>query len=102
MTASSVRAAISRHPFAARGAGPPSDALAQTGEYSIFGLPRSVDESVMRGRRIGFTLILFGVATLIAGLYSAERYAYSRFVGEAISLRKLLPAELIFTYAWAL
>ena len=102
MTASSVRAAISRNPFAPRGSALPSDSLAQTGEYSIFGLPRADDESVMRGRRIGFTLILFGVATLIAALYSAERYAYSRFVGEAISLRKLVPAELIFTYAWAL
>ena len=43
----------------------------------------------MRERRIGFTLILFGVATLIAILYSVERYVYSRFVGEALSLRNL-------------
>lgn len=102
MTASSVRPASRRKPFATRSAAVPLESPAQTGEYSIFGLARSVDESVMRERRIGFTLVLFGVATLIAILYSAERYAYSRFVGEAILLRNLLPAELIFTYGWAL
>src|SRR5690242_12653718 len=102
MTASSVRPATKRNPFATRTAPAPADAIARTSEYSIFGLARAVDESVMRERRIGFTLILFGVATLIAGLYAAERYAYGRFVGEAISLRKLIPVELIFTYAWAL
>jgi two-component sensor histidine kinase len=106
MTASSVRTAppspTKRHPFATRAPALPQDSIAQTGEYTIFGLARSVDQSVMRERRISFTLILFGVATIIAVLYSAERYAYSRFVGEALSLRNLLPAELIFTYAWAL
>jgi two-component sensor histidine kinase len=102
MTASSVRTATKRNPLATRPPPLASDSIAQTGEYTIFGLARSVDESVMRDRRIGFTLILFGVATLIAVLYTAERYAYSRFVGEAISIRKLVPAELIFTYAWAL
>ena len=102
MTVSSVRTATKRNPFATRAPAIPQDSIAQTGEYTIFGLARSVDQSVMRGRRISFTLILFGVATLIAILYSAERYAYSRFVGEALSVRNLLPAELIFTYAWAL
>src|SRR5262245_27541177 len=102
MTASSIRTATKRNPFTARQLTLPQDSIAQTGEYSIFGLERSVDQSVMRVRRINFTLTLFGVATLIAVLYSAERYAYARFTGETIALRNLLPAELIFTYAWAL
>jgi hypothetical protein len=79
-----------------------SESLAQTGEYSIFGLTRSVDSAIVRERQVGFTLILFGVATIIALLYSVERYFYSRLVGEPLSLAKLLPAELVFTYAWAL
>ncbi len=102
MTVSTIRTGTKRNPFSTRTASMPPDSIAQTGEYTIFGLARSVDESVMRERRIGFTLILFGVATLIAILYSAERFAYSRFTGAPISLRGLLPAELIFTYAWAL
>src|SRR5215813_73141 len=100
MTTSSVRTApTKRNPFTPRASALQPDSIAQTGEYTIFGLARAVDESVMRGRRIGFTLILFGVATVIALLYSAERYAYSRFTGETISVRSLLPVELIFTYA---
>jgi two-component sensor histidine kinase len=79
-----------------------SESLAQTGEYSIFGLTRSVDSAIVRERQVGFTLILFGVATIIAILYSVERYFYSRLVGEPLSLSKLLPAELVFTYVWAL
>src|SRR5690349_1832379 len=81
---------------------PPTEALAQTGEYSIFGLTRAVDSAIVRERQVGFTLILFGVATIIALLYSVERYFYSRLVGEPLSLSKLVPAELVFTYAWAL
>src|SRR3954467_7953337 len=46
------------------------ETLAQTGEYSIFGLNRAADQSGLRGRQVGFTLILFGVATGIALLYS--------------------------------
>jgi len=80
----------------------PSESLAQTGEYSIFGLTRAVDSAIVRERQVGFTLILFGVATIIALLYSVERYFYSRLVGEPLSLSKLVPAELVFTYAWAL
>ncbi len=103
MTVSTIRTGTKRNPFSTRPASPmPPDSIAQTGEYTIFGLARSVDQSVMRERRISFTLILFGVATLIAVLYSAERFIYSRFTGAPISLRGLLPAELIFTYAWAL
>ena len=79
-----------------------SESLAQTGEYSIFGLTRAVDSAIVRERQVGFTLILFGVATIIALLYSVERYFYSRLVGEPLSLSKLVPAELVFTYAWAL
>ena len=102
MTVSTIRTGTKRNPFSTRPTPLSADSIAQTGEYTIFGLARSVDESVMRERRIGFTLILFGVATIIAVLYSAERFAYSRFTGAPMSLRSLLPAELIFTYAWAL
>jgi len=78
------------------------DALAQTSEYSIYGLTRDVDQAVIRERRVGFAAVLFIGATAIALLYSLERYLYSRWVGEPISLRSVLPAELIFTYAGAL
>jgi hypothetical protein len=81
---------------------PPTEALAQTGEYSILGLTRREDQSVIRERQMGFTLVLFAVATIIAVLYSIERYFYSRLVGDPVSLTRLVPAELIFTYAWAL
>ena len=78
------------------------EALAQTSEYSIYGLTRDVDQAVIRERRVGFAALLFIAATVIAVLYSLERYLYSRWVGEPVSLRSLLPAELIFTYAGAL
>ncbi len=78
------------------------DALAQTSEYSIYGLTRDVDQALMRERRVGFAAALFVAATVIAVLYSLERYLYSRWVGEPISLRSVLPAELIFAYAGAL
>jgi len=81
---------------------PTTEALAQTGEYSILGLTRTADQAVVRERQKGFTLVLFGVATIIALLYSIERYFYSRLVGDPISLTELVPAELVFTYAWAL
>jgi two-component sensor histidine kinase len=81
---------------------PTTEALAQTGEYSILGLTRAADQAVVRERQKGFTLVLFGVATIIALLYSIERYFYSRLVGDPISLAELMPAELVFTYAWAL
>jgi two-component sensor histidine kinase len=81
---------------------PPTEALAQTGEYSILGLTRTEDQSVIRERQRGFTVALFGIATIIAVLYSIERYFYSRLVGDPVSLTRLVPAELIFTYAWAL
>src|SRR4051812_9682060 len=87
---SAARAAILPEPFA------------QTGEYSILGLTRSADQSLVRERQVGFTIVLFGVATVIALLYSIERYFYSRLVGDPVSLTELVPAELIFTYAWAL
>ena len=51
---------------------------------------------------MGFAAVLFIAATAIAVLYSVERYLYSRWVGEPVSLRSLLPAELVFTYTWAL
>jgi two-component system, LytTR family, sensor kinase len=79
-----------------------TDGLAQTGEYSILGLTGTADQTAVRERQLGFTLILFGVATVIALLYSIERYFYSRLVGYPVSLTQLVPAELIFTYAWAL
>jgi two-component sensor histidine kinase len=79
-----------------------AEPLAGTGEYSIYGLARAVDRSVTRERRIGFTLIVFGVATLVAIAYAFERYLYSHLVGRPIAFIQLVPAELIFTYAWAL
>jgi two-component system LytT family sensor kinase len=87
--------ALSRTPIA-------PESLAQTGEYTIFGLMRGVDSAVVRERQVSFTLILFGVATIIAALYTVERYFYSRFLGEPLSLTQLVPRVLIFTYAWAL
>src|SRR6185369_4959430 len=63
---------------------------------------RAADHAVVRGRQVGFTVILFGTATLIALLYSIERYLYARSVGVQSSLIQLVPAELIFTYSWAL
>ena len=78
------------------------DALAKTGEYSIFGLTSAADQTVLRERQVGFTLVLFGVATVIGVLYSIERYFYSRLVGTPMPLTELVPAELVFTYAWAL
>lgn len=96
LTSSRLRGGVLARPT------PAPDTLAQTGEYSIFGLTRAVDQSVVRERQVGFALMLFGVATIIAVLYSIERYFYSRLVGMPISLTQLVPAELIFTYAWAL
>jgi two-component sensor histidine kinase len=87
--------ALSRTPSA-------TEALAQTGEYSIFGLPRAAEQSLVRERQVGFTVAVFGVATVIALLYSLERYLYSRVVGSPLSLAQLVPAGLVFTYAWAL
>src|SRR4051812_5733847 len=80
----------------------PTETIAQTAEYSIFGLTGTADQAVVRERQMGFTIALFGVATIIAVLYSIERYFYSRLVGDPVSLTRLVPAELIFTYAWAL
>lgn len=78
------------------------DALARTGEYSIFGLTRAANQAAMRERKVSFTLGLFGVATIVAVLYSLERYFYSRLIGEPVALSRLVPRELLFTYAWAL
>jgi two-component system, LytTR family, sensor kinase len=76
--------------------------LAQTGEYSIFGLARPGDPDLSRERRVGFALIIFAIATVIAVLYALERYFYRRLLGQPVSLSQLVPAELVFTYAWAL
>lgn len=76
--------------------------LARTSEYSILGLSRALEPAIIRERRRGFTLMVFGIATVIAGLYTIEQYLYSRVVGEPVSLGRLVPAQLIFTYAWAL
>jgi two-component sensor histidine kinase len=81
---------------------PGPETIAQTGEYSIFGLTRAVDQAVVRERQVGFTLALFGVATIVAVLWSIERYFYARVIGEPVALTQLVPAELIFTYALAL
>ncbi|HKN65562.1 MAG TPA: sensor histidine kinase [Gemmatimonadaceae bacterium] len=79
-----------------------SDGLAKTGEYSIFGLTRAGEPPVSRERRASFALIIFAIATVVAVLYSLERYFYRRLLGQEVSLGQLVPAELIFTYLWAL
>ena len=81
---------------------PSADQVARTSEYSILGLSRGLDQAAIRERRRGFTLMVFGVATIIAALYTVEQYLYSRVVGEPVALTRLVPAQLIFTYAWAL
>ena len=81
---------------------PAVDGLAKTGEYSIFGLARAGEPPVSPERRVSFALILFAVATVIAVLYSLERYFYRRLLGQPVSLGQLVPAELVFTYLWAL
>ncbi len=78
------------------------ESIAQTGEYSIFGFARPVDPSIAREQTRGFAAVLFAVATIIALLYSLEQYFYARLIGDPISLKHLLPEQLIFTYAWAL
>ena len=87
---------------AAAGTSLSPERLAQTGEYSIFGLSGTIEQSVVRERQLGFTLALFGVATVIAILYSIERYFYARLAGTPLPLARLVPAELIVTYTVAL
>ena len=53
---------------------PSTEPIAQTSEYSILGLSRAADQAAVRDRQVGFTLVLFAVATIIAVLYSIERY----------------------------
>jgi signal transduction histidine kinase len=95
-----------RRPSSSDGApaiSPPAlDALAHTGEYSIFGLARSDAPRVTRERRVSFALVLFAIATLVAVVYSIERYFYRRLYGQQASLGQLVPSEIIFTYLWAL
>jgi signal transduction histidine kinase len=79
-----------------------ADGLAKTGEYSIFGLTRAGEPPVSRERRASFALIIFAIATVVAVLYSLERYFYRRLLGQEVSLGQLVPAELIFTYLWVL
>lgn len=79
-----------------------ADGLAKTGEYSIFGLARAGEPAVSRERRASFALLLFAIATILAVLYSLERYFYRRLLGQEVSLGQLVPAELVFTYLWAL
>jgi signal transduction histidine kinase len=79
-----------------------ADGLAKTGEYSIFGLARAGEPPVSRERRASFALLIFAIATIVAVLYSLERYFYRRLLGQEVSLGQLVPAELVFTYLWAL
>jgi hypothetical protein len=79
-----------------------ADALAQTGEYSIFGLARAGEPGITRERRVNFALIIFAIATVVAVLYSIERYFYRQLYGEQVSLGQLVPTEIVFTYIWAL
>jgi len=79
-----------------------ADGLAKTGEYSIFGLTRPGEPPVSPERRASFAIIIFAIATVVAVLYSLERYFYRRLLGQEVSLGQLVPAELVFTYLWAL
>jgi len=79
-----------------------ADGLAKTGEYSIFGLTRAGEPPVSRERRASFAFIIFAIATVVAVLYSLERYFYRRLLGQEVSLGQLVPSELVFTYLWAL
>ena len=81
---------------------PTPESLAQTGEYSIFGLTRAGEPGITRERRVNFALIIFAIATVVAVLYSIERYFYRQLYGEQVSLGQLVPAEIVFTYIWAL
>ena len=74
----------------------------RTGEYSILGLPRSANQTVVRDRQQRFVLVSFVVATAIAALYGIERYLYSRLINDPIALGPVFAAGLVFTYAWAL
>jgi two-component system LytT family sensor kinase len=78
------------------------EALAKTGEYSIFGLGRAAEARATRQRQRRFTLLVFLVATVVAVLFSIERYLYLRLFAQPVRLVQLVPAELVFTYAWAL
>ncbi|HEX3865532.1 MAG TPA: hypothetical protein VHV78_02230, partial [Gemmatimonadaceae bacterium] len=81
---------------------PAAESVARTSEYSILGLTRAADVAAVRERQVGFTVVLFGTATIIALLYSVERYLYARSVGVRGSLIQIVPTEFIFTYTWAL
>jgi two-component system, LytTR family, sensor kinase len=76
--------------------------LAHTGEYSIFGLARAEEGRSRRENRRSFGLLVFSVATVIAVLFSVERYLYRLLFGQPVSIVQLVPAELVFTYTWAL
>jgi two-component system, LytTR family, sensor kinase len=78
------------------------DPLARTGEYSIFGLKRAEAPTVTRDRRMSFAVVSFGIATIVAVLYSVERYFQQRLLGQPVSLAQIVPAELVFSYIWAL
>ncbi|HKO15299.1 MAG TPA: histidine kinase [Gemmatimonadaceae bacterium] len=80
----------------------PVEGLAPTGEYSIFGLTGVGERGLMRERRTGFALTTFAIATVVAVLYSLERYFYRWLHGAPAPLAQLVPAELVFTYLWAL
>lgn len=99
---SGERSRFGRESLRPRSVTPLSDELAKTGEYSIFGLARAGEPPVSPERRASFALIIFAVATVIAVLYSVERYCYRRLLGQPVSLGQLVPAELVFTYIWAL
>src|SRR5262245_16274466 len=81
---------------------PALDALARTGEYSIFGLKRAEEPTLARDRRMSFAVVSFGIATIVAVLYSVERYFQQRLLGQPVSLAQIVPAELVFSYIWAL
>lgn len=93
---------VRRHRPAARPVPAPAEALAHTGEYSIFGLVRPGDQTVLRERRVNFALIIFAIATVVAVIYATERCLTRYIAGEPVGLAQLMPAELVVTYLWVL
>src|SRR5262249_35181166 len=101
------KATLRRPPLAVPGGAPHMlspvpDGLARTGEYSIFGSGPPGEKAAFRERRVSFALIIFAIATVVAVLYSLERYFYRKLLGQPVSLGQLVPSELVFTYIWAL
>ena len=93
----------SRNPRLLSRATPHAEAFAQTGEYSILGLTRAADQAVVRERQVGFTLVAVRHRDdHRAAVFHRALFLQSPGRRPGRRWRRLVPAELIFTYAWAL